>query len=292
MEWIHVPVMAKEVLDYFGNLSGVFLDCTVGAGGHSEAILTNIEGSVVVGLDVDEVALSLAKRRLAEFIAQGRFFLAKSSYVNARDVLKQLKMASVSGIIMDLGMSTLQLSDGKRGFAFSMDGPLDMRMDRTQEFTAYDLVNSWTEEQLRRLFFEYAEEKRYARRIAAFIVRNRPIKSTLELANVVAKALPVEEKRARKRHFATRVFQAIRIAVNNELENLKTFLSYAPELLEGGGRIAVISFHSLEDRIVKEAFRSNSNLVVLTKKPLRPSQEEVKVNPKARSAKLRVAERK
>jgi len=292
VEWIHVPVMAKEVLDYFRNLSGVFLDCTVGAGGHSEAILTNIEGSVVVGLDVDDVALSLAKRRLAEFIAQGRFFTAKSSYVNARDVLKQLKIASVSAILMDLGMSTLQLSDSERGFAFSMDGPLDMRMNTAQEFTAYDLVNSWTEEQLRRLFFEYAEEKRYARRIAAFIVKSRPIRSTLELANVVAKALPAEEKRARKKHFATRVFQAIRIAVNNELENLKTFLSYAPELLKGGGRIAVISFHSLEDRIVKEALRSNSDLVVLTKKPLRPSQEEVRVNPKARSAKMRVAERK
>ncbi len=292
MEWIHVPVMAKEVLHYFGNLNGVFLDCTVGAGGHSEAILTNIEGSVVIGLDVDEDALQLAKRRLSEFEKQKRLYLVKSSYVDAKDVLEQLKVSSVSGILMDLGMSTLQLTNSERGFAFSMDGPLDMRMDRTQKLTAYDVVNFWTEEQLRRLFFEYAEEKRFARRIASFVVRNRPIRTTKELAEVVAKALPKSEKVARKRHFATKVFQAIRIAVNNELENLKRFLSYAPDLLCSGGRIVVISFHSLEDRIVKESFRSNQYLTVITKKPVTPTKQEIANNFKARSAKMRVAERK
>jgi len=292
VEWIHVPVMAEEVLHYFSSLNGLFLDCTVGAGGHSEAILTNIEGSVVIGLDVDNDALSLAKRRLSEFEKQGRLYLVKSSYVYAKNVLEQLKVQSISGILMDLGMSTLQLTSSERGFAFSMDGPLDMRMDKDQELTAYDVVNSWSEEQLRRLFFEYAEEKRYARRIASSIVRFRPIRTTQELARAVARALPESEKRARKRHFATRIFQAIRIAVNNELENLKEFLSYAPELLCPGGRIVIISFHSLEDRIVKESLRSNQNLTVITKKPVKPTQEEIAKNPKARSAKMRVAERK
>lgn len=292
MDWIHVPVMAKEVLHYFSSLRGIFLDCTVGAGGHSEAILSNIDGSVVIGLDVDDDALQLAKRRLSEFEKQGRLFLVKSSYVNAKDVLKQLGVSSVNAILMDLGMSTLQLTDSERGFAFSMDGPLDMRMDKDQELTAYDVVNFWTQEQLRRLFFECAEEKRYAKRIADFIVRCRPIKTTQELAKVVAKALPESEKRLRRRHFATKVFQAIRIAVNNELENLKKFLTYAPELLCTKGRIVVISFHSLEDRIVKESFRSSGCLTVVTKKPIRPAQEEISSNPKARSAKMRVAERK
>lgn len=292
MDWIHVPVMAKEVLHYLSSLSGVFVDCTVGAGGHSEAILTNINGSVVIGFDVDDDALQLAKRRLSEFERQGRLYLVKSSYVDAKDVLKQLKVSSVSGILMDLGMSTLQLTNSERGFAFSMDGPLDMRMNKDQELTAYDVVNFWTEEQLRKLFFECAEEKRYAKRIANFIVNHRPIRTTQELAKVVAKALPESEKRTRKRHFATKVFQAIRIAVNNELENLKEFLSYAPELLCSGGRIVVISFHSLEDRIVKESFRSSKDLRVVTKKPVKPTQEEVLSNSKARSAKMRVAERK
>lgn len=292
MDWIHVPVMAKEVLHYFDNLNGVFVDCTVGVGGHSEAILTNINGSVVIGFDVDDDALQLAKRRLSEFERQGRLYLVKSSYVDAKDVLKQLKVSSVSGILMDLGMSTLQLTNSERGFAFSMDGPLDMRMNRDQELTAYDVVNFWTEEQLRKLFFECAEEKRYAKRIANFIVNHRPIRTTQELAKIVAKALPESEKRTRKRHFATKVFQAIRIAVNNELENLKKFLSYAPELLCTGGRIVVISFHSLEDRIVKESFRSSKDLKIVTKKPVKPTQEEILSNSKARSAKMRVAERK
>lgn len=292
MNWIHVPVMAKEVLHYFSNLNGIFVDCTVGVGGHSEAVLNNIVGSVVIGFDVDDDALQLAKRRLSEFEKQGRLHLVKSSYVHVRDVLKQLGVSSVSGILMDLGMSTLQLTNSERGFAFSMDGPLDMRMDRDQKLTAYDVVNFWTEEELRKLFFEYAEEKRYAKRIASFIVRHRPIRTTQELAKVVARALPESEKKMRKRHFATKVFQAIRIAVNNELDNLKNFLSYAPELLCSGGRIVVISFHSLEDRIVKESFRSSELLKVVTKKPIGPTDEEMASNPKSRSAKMRVAERK
>ncbi|AEH50219.1 16S rRNA (cytosine(1402)-N(4))-methyltransferase RsmH [Pseudothermotoga thermarum] len=291
METIHVPVMVNEVLQSFKGLNGIFLDCTVGLGGHAEALLKNFQESVVVGLDVDEEALAIAKQRLAEYEKQGRVYLFNCSYVDAVDVLKTLKIDKVVGILMDLGVSTLQLVKSERGFSFLMDGPLDMRMNKNQSLTAYDVVNKWDEDELRRIIFEYGEEKRYARRIASFIVKNRPISSTSELVKVIAKALPPEAKRNRKRHFATKVFQAIRIAVNNELENLKRFLSFAPELLQVGGRIAVISFHSLEDRLVKQAFKTDSRLRVLTKKPMVPSTEEIKNNPKSRSAKLRVAER-
>ncbi|MDI3495485.1 MAG: rRNA (cytosine1402-N4)-methyltransferase [Pseudothermotoga sp.] len=292
MEIVHVPVMVKEVLSYFGNLRGVFLDCTVGAGGHSEAILENIKGSVVIGIDVDEEILSVAKQRLKKYESEGRAKLLKATYVEAQRVLSQLGVKAVNGIIMDLGVSTLQLMKGERGFAFSSDGPLDMRMDKTQRLTAYDIVNFWQENQLRRIFFEYGEEKRYAGRIARFIVKNRPVETTAKLVEVIARALPEKERRFRRRHFATRVFQAIRIAVNNELENLRNFLVQVPDILNQNGRIIVISFHSLEDRIVKEAFRSIQELDVLTRKPVRPSLEEVRENPKARSAKMRIAERK
>ncbi len=291
MEIQHLPVMVNEVLRSFTGLKGVFLDCTVGLGGHAEAILKNVEGSIVVGLDLDEEALAIAEQRLAEYERLGRVYLINSSYVDAPNILKTLKVERVVGILMDLGVSTLQLSKSERGFAFLLDGPLDMRMNRKQPLTAYNIVNEWDEKELSRIIFEYGEEKRFARRIASFIVRNRPIETTEQLVRAVAKALPPEAKRSRKRHFATRVFQAIRIAVNNELENLKIFLAGAPDLLQVGGRITVISFHSLEDRLVKEAFRSDPRFKVLTKKPIVPSLQEVESNPKARSAKMRIAER-
>ncbi len=291
MEIQHVPVMVSEVLQSFEGLKGVFLDCTVGLGGHAEAILKSIETSVVVGLDLDEEAIAIAKQRLAEYEKQRRVYLIKSSYVDASDVLKSLGIEKVSGILMDLGVSTLQLSKSERGFAFLLDGPLDMRMNKEQTLTAYDIVNSWDEQHLRKILFEFGEEKRFAGRIAKFIVKSRPIKTTGELVKVVSRALPAEAKRSRSRHFATKVFQAIRIAVNNELANLKAFLVRVPDLLQVGGRITVISFHSLEDRLVKEAFRSDPRLRPVTKKPILPSSWEVENNPKARSAKMRIAER-
>ncbi|MCS7174941.1 16S rRNA (cytosine(1402)-N(4))-methyltransferase RsmH [Pseudothermotoga sp.] len=289
MSVIHVPVLVEEVLEYLGNTEGVFLDCTVGLGGHAEAILNNCDRSFVVGLDVDEDALSIARERLARFINEGRLKLFKSSYVEARKVLNQLGINRVDAILMDLGVSSMQLEKAERGFSFNRDGPLDMRMDKEQTLTAYEVVNSWDEEALSRIIFEYGEEKRYSRRIAKYIVQSRPIETTKQLVEVLAKAIP--NKHGRKRHFATKVFQAIRIAVNNELDNLKRFLSDVPDLLNTGGRIGVISFHSLEDRIVKEFFKKESRLKQLTKKPITPKESEIELNPRSRSAKLRVAER-
>ncbi|MCX7813414.1 MAG: 16S rRNA (cytosine(1402)-N(4))-methyltransferase RsmH [Pseudothermotoga sp.] len=289
MSVIHVPVLVEEVLEYLGNTEGVFLDCTVGLGGHAEAILNNCDQSFVVGLDVDEDALSIARERLARFINEGRLKLFKSSYVEARKVLNQLGINRVDAILMDLGVSSMQLEKAERGFSFNRDGPLDMRMDKEQTLTAYEVVNSWDEEALSRIIFEYGEEKRYSRRIAKYIVQSRPIETTKQLVEVLAKAIP--NKHGRKRHFATKVFQAIRIAVNNELDNLKRFLSDVPDLLNTGGRIGVISFHSLEDRIVKEFFKKESRLKQLTKKPITPKESEIELNPRSRSAKLRVAER-
>lgn len=289
MSVIHVPVLVEEVLEYLGNTEGVFLDCTVGLGGHAEAILNNCDRSFVVGLDVDEDALSIARERLARFINEGRLKLFKSSYVEARKILNQLGINKIDAILMDLGVSSMQLEKAERGFSFNRDGPLDMRMDKEQTLTAYEVVNSWDEEALSRIIFEYGEEKRYSRRIAKYIVQNRPIETTKQLVEVLAKAIP--NKYRRKRHFATKVFQAIRIAVNNELDNLKRFLSDVPDLLNTGGRIGVISFHSLEDRIVKEFFKEEPRLKQLTKKPITPKKSEIELNLRSRSAKLRVAER-
>lgn len=289
MNVTHVPVLVKEILEYFGHIEGVFLDCTVGLGGHAEAILNNNSRSFVVGLDVDEEALDIARRRLEHFIREGRLKLFKSSYVDARKVLNQLSLDTVDAILMDLGVSSMQLEKAERGFSFNRDGPLDMRMDKEQTVTAYEVVNFWDEETLSRIIFEYGEEKRYSRRIARYIVQNRPIKTTKQLVEILARAIP--NKFDRKRHFATKVFQAIRIVVNSELDNLKRFLPNVPELLRSGGRIGVISFHSLEDRVVKEFFKSEPRLKQLTKKPITPKESEIELNPRSRSAKLRIAER-
>ena len=285
----HVPVMVEEVVNCVGSLSGVFLDCTVGEGGHTEAILRSFERCRVVGLDVDVNALELAKRRLAKY--GSRVILKHASYTEAEKVLQSLAISHVDGILLDLGVSTLQLEKSERGFAFARNGPLDMRMNTDQDLTAFDVVNTWPESQIARILFEYGEEKRFSKRIARVIAANRPIVSTKELVAAISKALPYEVKRSRRRHFATKVFQAIRIAVNDELNNVRRFLEVAPNILAKSGRILVISFHSLEDRIVKQAFRSCEQLKVITRKPMLPSSEEVVRNPRSRSAKLRVAER-
>lgn len=217
--------------------------------------------------------------------------LFKASYRDADFLLKTLEIEKVDGILLDLGVSTYQLKGENRGFTFEREEPLDMRMDLESEITAQKVLNELSEEELARIIFEYGEEKRYARRIARKIVENRPLNTTLDLVKAVSEALPSHEIRRRKRHFATRTFQAIRIYVNRELENLREFLlNKAEKLLRVGGRIVVISFHSLEDRIVKEAFRNSRKLRILTEKPVRPSEEEVRENPRSRSARLRAAE--
>ena len=280
------------------------MDGTVGAGGHSWGILqASSPDGQLLGMDVDPQALELAGKKLAEF--SGRWHLVQASYVTLRERLEELKWEKVDGVLLDLGLSSMQLDTASRGFSFQVEAPLDMRFDPEGEVSAADLVNQLGEAELADLLYRYGEERR-ARQVARAIVAARPITTTIQLARVVARTT-----RGGKRgiHPATRTFQALRIAVNGELEALEQVLPLTPEVLLPGGRLAVISFHSLEDRIVKQFMRSESrncicppgqpdctcdhraSLRVLTAKPIRPQEEEVENNPRSRSARLRVAER-
>lgn len=286
---LHIPVMAEEVLELLSPRSGgIYVDCTLGAGGHAERILeASGPDGLLIGIDVDESALKVAGERLKRF--GGRVKLIHANFAELNRILDELGIDGVDGVLMDLGVSWMQLSDPERGFSFQMDGPLDMRMDRRNPVTAMKVVNGLSEEELRRIIREYGEE-RFADRIARKIVSMReiaPITTTGQLARLIESAVP---SRARRIHPATRTFQAIRIYVNRELENLERGLEAAIQRLRSGGRICVISFHSLEDRIVKRAFKSSPKLRVLTRKPLRPSEDEIRRNPRSRSAKLRAAE--
>ena len=300
----HIPVLTKEVLHYlnFKKGGGVYIDCTLGGGGHSKAILKNIyPDGLLIGIDQDIEAIEAAKVELKNFL--GKVKLVKGNFKNLEDILSDLKLEAVSGIIFDLGVSSHQLKEKERGFSFREDSHLDMRMDQTQKFDASILINRYTEKELIGVFERYGEE-RLSKRIARLIVTERqkkPITTTRQLADLVIRALPKTKKRKKWRiHPATRVFQAIRIEVNQELKTLEKGLNQAINVLDDKGRICVISYHSLEDRIVKTLFKEvkregiaqkNYGLKILTKKPIRPSSEEVKKNPKARSAKLRVAEK-
>ncbi|NPB06801.1 MAG: 16S rRNA (cytosine(1402)-N(4))-methyltransferase RsmH [Aquificae bacterium] len=290
---MHVPVLLNEVLSYLSNeKGGVVVDCTVGLGGHAEALLSSDEELFLIGIDRDEEALEKAQERLKPF--EGRFALYKASFDQLDEVLNQEGVNEVRGFLFDLGVSMLQLKGG-RGFSFNDESFLDMRMDKEQRKTAYAVVNEYPEKELARIIREYGEE-RYARAIARAIARARkekPIETAKELAEVVASAVPPAYRYGRI-HPATRTFQAIRIEVNRELESLREALPKTLPFLKRGGRVAVISFHSLEDRIVKHFFKEKERegvLRVLTKKPVTPSEEEVKRNPASRSAKLRVAEK-
>ncbi len=300
----HIPVLTKEVLHYlnFKKGGGVYIDCTLGGGGHSKAILKNIyPDGLLIGIDQDIEAIEAAKVELKNF--PGKVKLVKGNFKNLEDILSDLKLEAVSGIIFDLGVSSHQLKEKERGFSFREDSHLDMRMDLAQKFDASILINRYTEKELIGVFERYGEE-RLSKRIARLIVierQKKPITTTRQLADLVIRALPKTKKRKKWRiHPATRVFQAIRIEVNQELKALEKGLNQAINVLEDKGRICVISYHSLEDRIVKTLFKEvkregiaqkNYGLKILTKKPIRPSSEEVKKNPKARSAKLRVAEK-
>ncbi|AFG36107.1 S-adenosyl-methyltransferase MraW [Fervidobacterium pennivorans DSM 9078] len=285
----HIPVLLKEVVD---NLvwkpDGVYVDCTVGEGGHTKAIAERIleTGGRVIGIDVDSEVLQIAERNLE---AYPNVQLFKFSYVDLPVLLNLLQVHKVDGLLVDLGVSTYQLKGEGRGFSFNQDEPLDMRMNLESELTAHHVVNTYPEDRLADIIYNYGEE-RFARRIAHSIVQNRPINTTRELVEAIRKALPYKEIHNRKRHFATKTFQAIRIEVNKELENLAKFLSFAPDLLTTGGRIAIISFHSLEDRLVKHAFKNDPRLEPLGDF-IAPSMEEIAENPRSRSAKLRVAKR-
>ncbi len=268
------------------------LDATVGTGGHSEAFLKRLGSGALVALDQDSQALEIARTRLNGPGRQVSFI--HSNFSNMKQAAENLGFYKFDGILMDLGVSKLQLTEPDRGFSFNRNEELDMRMDKRQHLTAKGIVNKYKEDSLRGLLQEYGEEP-FARRIAAAIIHYRQkkrIETTLELAEIVKKAVP-RKAWPKRIQPETRTFQAIRIAVNNELENLKQGLAQAVDLLDTGGKLLVISYHSLEDRIVKRYFKSCSqnSFKILTKKPIAPEKEEIFNNPQSRSAKLRVLER-
>jgi 16S rRNA (cytosine1402-N4)-methyltransferase len=299
--------MLREVLEYLDLKPGkVIVDATLGTAGHSEKILERIlPGGGLIGIDRDEESLSIARERLSKFGSAARFI--HGNFVDLDTLLENLsttggsafggKISKVDGALFDLGISSVQLQDPGRGFSFQNEGPLDMRMDKDSYVSAYDLVNNLNEEELSTLLWNFGEE-RWHNRIARILVQERekhPIATTLELADIVARSIP---SRYRYRHYrihpATRTFQAVRIAVNRELEILETAVNKAIAVLSKNARICVISFHSLEDRVIKFAFRkaeSDGLVNIITPKPLTPAQSEVMANPASRSSKLRVAER-
>lgn len=295
-KFLHKPVMVKEVLEYLQPQPGkIMLDGTVGNGGHACRIINNINpDGLLIGIDKDAEILEIAKQRLAE--TGYRFELYHADYAQIDTVLSRVGIEKVHGVLLDLGVSSFQLEHADRGFSFSRQGPLDMRMNRSTGKTARDLIQRATQTELERILREYGEE-RWSRRIAKEILKEEKkvgITSTEQLARVVERAVPKGGSRRRRIHPATRVFQALRIAVNKELESLELFLNKIHNYMYSGGRIVIISFHSLEDRIVKDRFREMSRrgiYRILTKKPVQPSEQEIQTNIRCRSAKLRAAER-
>jgi 16S rRNA (cytosine1402-N4)-methyltransferase len=279
----HIPVLAREVIEGLAvRPGGHYLDATVGGGGHSSFILEAMPDISLTAIDQDEEALAAAEKRLALYGDRIKFVY--SNFANY-----QFPANAYDGILADLGVSSHHLDSAERGFSFRHTASLDMRMDKGQSLTAAEVINDWDEVELADIFFKYGEE-RLSRRIARRIVEKRPFNTTTELASEIAYSVPRKYRYGRI-HPATRVFQALRIVVNDELNALETLLAKAPESLVSGGRIAIISFHSLEDRLVKNAFRNSPILKIVTKKPIQAQQDEIINNPRARSAKLRVAER-
>jgi len=290
----HVPVLLKEAIDFLAvRRGGTYIDATVGLGGHSYEIAKRLGApGHLIGLDKDPAALEMARKKLAPQSPDWpEITLLHRSFA---EIAKGQQAATVDGILADIGVSSLQLDNAARGFSFQAEGPLDMRMDPHSERTAEQVVNHLDERQLADVIYEFGEERR-SRRIARAICRSRPIRSTAHLADVISAAARPMNQAERRIHPATRTFQALRIFVNRELDDLKGMLAATPQILKPGGRIIVISFHSLEDRIVKDAFRDGAMkdmyYRILTKKPVTASEEESDRNPRARSAKLRAAER-
>ncbi|MBQ9249714.1 MAG: 16S rRNA (cytosine(1402)-N(4))-methyltransferase RsmH [Oscillospiraceae bacterium] len=305
----HVSVLLQECLEYLNiKPDGIYLDGTLGLGGHSFEIASRLTTGRLIGIDRDETAIDRAGKRLAPFA--DKITLVHGNFCDAAAILDNLGIGGVDGMLFDLGVSSPQLDEAQRGFSYQQDAPLDMRMDGTAALTAWDVVNTWDENRLNRILWDYGEE-RYARRITGAILKRReqkPIESTLELVDVIKSAMPAAALRE-KQHPAKRSFQAIRIAVNDELGAIASMLETAPDKLNIGGRLCVISFHSLEDRIVKSGIHAREDgctcpreapvctcgfhqtLKSVKRKPILPSEEEIRDNPRARSAKLRVAER-
>jgi len=287
----HVPVLWREAIEFLKvRPDGFYIDATLGAGGHAEGILRRLESGKLLGIDQDPAALAVVQERLKSF---GEKLIAMHGNFSRIGALHEASgLPPADGLLADLGMSSLQVEDASRGFSFNVPGPLDMRMDPTTGASAADLVNGMSERELADLIFKLGEE-RHSRRIARAIVKGRPYRLTTQLAQVVTRAIP---SRAALHHIhpATRTFQALRLAVNRELESLESLLAQALGVLKPGGRVVVVSFHSLEDRIVKRAFQAwqhEGRARILTRKVVRPSEEELRANPRSRSAKLRAAEK-
>ena len=305
----HVPVLLQECLEALNiRPDGIYVDGTLGRAGHSLEIVKRLTTGRLIGIDRDETAIAAAQERLADY--RDRVTLVHSNFDRIGDILAELHIDGADGMLFDLGVSSPQLDDAERGFSYMHDAPLDMRMDRTAYLTARQVVNGWSYEELRRILFEYGEE-RYAPAIARRIVQSReqqPIETTLELVDIIKSAMPPQALRE-KQHPAKRSFQAIRIAVNGELDAPPPMLEAATAHLNRGGRLAVISFHSLEDRIIKKTLQElatgctcppefpvcvcgkKPKLKLVSRKPIVSGEEELEHNPRARSAKLRVAEK-
>ena len=308
-EFHHVSVLLDECIEGLNIKSdGIYVDGTLGGAGHSGQIVKRLTTGRLIGIDRDPVALKVAGERLAPY--KENVTLVHSNFCEMAQVLKDLDIPGVDGILLDLGVSSPQLDDGSRGFSYMTDAPLDMRMNSEDALSAETVVNTWSQEELKRILYTYGEE-RYAPQIAAAICRRReeaPIKTTLELVDIIRSAMPAAALRE-KQHPAKRSFQAIRIAVNDELGSVERVLEDAIDLLNPGGRLAIITFHSLEDRIVKTAMTAASKgctcppsfpvcvcgkkpkVKIISRKPIVASDEELERNPRARSAKLRVCER-
>ncbi len=287
----HTPVLVEQAVRWLRiRPEGTYIDATVGLGGHALEIARRLSSGRLIGIDRDPRALELARERLRAYERQ--VILVHANFSRIEEIARALKLPPADGVLADLGVSSLQLDSAERGFSFRYGGPLDMRMDPDAQSTAAEIVNYWPEKDLADLLYRYGEE-RAARKIARAIVRARPLRDTEHLAMVVAGAL---KKRGRQKlHPATKTFLALRIAVNREMEELEQFLSRAPATLVSSGRWVVLSYHSLEDRLVKQAFLRLARegvLKILTRKVVMPSGEEVRRNPRARSAKMRVAEKK
>lgn len=309
MEFKHIPVMLNEVINGLNiKENGIYVDATIGGAGHSIEIAKRLKNGKLIGIDQDIDAIVKSSKTLDEY--KEKVILVHRNYSEIKTVLTELGISKVDGILVDLGVSSHQLDTAQRGFSYNLDAPLDMRMDTTRDFSAWNVVNEYSLDELTNIFYKYGEEK-WAKRIAEFIVqerKNKSIDTTLELVSIIKKAIP-KKVRQSGHHPAKKVFQAIRIEVNNELEVLENTIEDMVDALNEGGRLAIITFHSLEDRLVKDKFRElNTDCIcpkdlpvcvcnhvikieIITKKPILPSDDEIVENPRSHSAKLRIAER-
>ena len=309
MENKHIPVLLKEVIEGLNiKPDGVYLDLTLGRAGHSSEILSRLNSNgLLIGVDRDQQAIEESRERLDKI--EGNFILIKNNFVNVDEILDSLNIDKVDGVLMDLGVSSPQFDDFERGFSYRFDSRLDMRMDRDQKLTAHDVVNNYSEAELRKIFYEYGEDK-YSASVARNIVKereNHPIDTTFQLVEIIKKSKPAKELK-KSGHPAKQIFQAIRIEVNDELNVLKKALNDVTKHLNSGGRLAVITFHSLEDKIVKKLFKdltvvegNRNNLpivedekefILITKKGIKPSEKELEINHRSQSSTLRIIEKK